>query len=323
MTNIVKIVDKCKLGTIVNIDTFKSSQNSVYKVVTDKNMYVIKEYSMDAISSYYYLKKRKEQIKISEIFKKNSIDTIIPNSYNNQKFVYLNKHYYLIYDYYEQKNKRFEDLDDNDIKKLAYIQAKIHKLNIKSKLPCTYKKIKINLFRHKERIKFISPELYQILNDNTDKLNKIIDICNSNIKKAKENLCISHNDYKLLNILWKDNDLILLDFDAVGLSNPTCCMCESAFNFSYNGKINYNFYKIYIKAYIEEYGLIKDDFYQSLFVCLNGKLQWLIYMFSKNHLKNNNYIDETIMMIKELVLYYNNIEKFYYIYQQIKINKLS
>ena len=200
MTNIVKIVDKCKLGTIVNIDTFKSSQNSVYKVVTDKNMYVIKEYSMDAISSYYYLKKRKEQIKISEIFKKNSIDTIIPNSYNNQKFVYLNKHYYLIYDYYEQKNKRFEDLDDNDIKKLAYIQAKIHKLNIKSKLPCTYKKIKINLFRHKERIKFISPELYQILNDNTDKLNTIIDICNSNIKKAKENLCISHNDYKLLNI---------------------------------------------------------------------------------------------------------------------------
>ena len=56
MTNIVKIVDKCKLGTIVNIDTFKSSQNSVYKVVTDKNMYVIKEYFIDVISSYYYLK---------------------------------------------------------------------------------------------------------------------------------------------------------------------------------------------------------------------------------------------------------------------------
>ena len=42
-------------------------------------------------------------------------------------------------------------------------------------------------------------------------------------------------------------------------------------------------------------------------------------MFSKNHLKNNNYIDETIMMIKELILYYNNIEKFYCIYQQIKV----
>ena len=70
MKNIAKIVNKYKLGSIVDIEVFKSSQNNVYKVVTDKKMYVTKEYSIDAISSYYYLKKRKEQIKISEILKK-------------------------------------------------------------------------------------------------------------------------------------------------------------------------------------------------------------------------------------------------------------
>lgn len=321
MINIEKIANKWKLGKVIKMKTLTSSQNNVYKVTTDKNTYVIKEYSKDAISNYYYLKKRKEQIKISKKLKDKGINTIIPKSYNNQYFMLLNKKYYLVYNYYYQKNKLFEELKSEDIKQLAYTQAKIHKLNIKSNLPCTYKKIDFNLIRHKEKIKYINNTLYQVLDEHIDQLNQIINKCNESIKTLKKNLCISHNDYKLLNILWENNKPILLDFDATGLANPTCCLCESAFTFShYDNYINYDFYKNYLKEYIKEYGIIKDDFYQSLFACLNGKLQWLIYMFSKNHLKRNNYINETISMIDELILYYNNIEKFYKIYKDV-LNK--
>ena len=54
MKNIEEIAKKCNLGDIKKIDTFKSSQNQVYKVKTNINTYVIKEYSFDAISNYYY-----------------------------------------------------------------------------------------------------------------------------------------------------------------------------------------------------------------------------------------------------------------------------
>lgn len=264
------------------------------------------------------IKKRKEQIQISEKLKKNGINTIVPKTFNNKKFILLNKKYYLIFDYYHQKHKKFENLTEKDIIHLAHTQAKIHKLHIKTKIPSVYKKIKFNLKKHIESSKQYNIKLYEVLKLNYNKLNELISKCNNNIKNVKRNLCISHNDYKLLNILRDDNNPILLDFDALGLSNPTCSLCESAFTFSHNKNyINYDFYKIYLSEYIKEYGIIKDDFYSCLYVCLNGKIQWLIYMFSKNHLKNNNYIEETIKMINEFILYYNNIEKFYNIYCQL------
>lgn len=49
MINIEKIANKCKLDKIIKIKTLTSSQNNVYKVTTDKNTYIIKEYSKDAI----------------------------------------------------------------------------------------------------------------------------------------------------------------------------------------------------------------------------------------------------------------------------------
>lgn len=63
MINIEKIANKWKLGKVIKMKTLTSSQNNVYKVTTDKNTYVIKEYSKDAISNYYYLKKGKNKLK--------------------------------------------------------------------------------------------------------------------------------------------------------------------------------------------------------------------------------------------------------------------
>ena len=158
-------------------------------------------------------------------------------------------------------------------------------------------------------------KLFELLNNNKGKLLKLIENCNKYINNVSDNLCISHNDYKLLNIMWDNDEIMLLDFDATGLANPTCCLCESAFTFSKkDSTINYDLYYEYLKNYFLYYGKIKEDFKECLYVCLNGKLQWLQYMLSKNNKKKDNYILDTIDMINELVLYYNNIEKFYNIY---------
>ena len=84
---IEELITKYNLGKLLNIEILKSSQNKVYKVITDKDIYVVKEYTKDAIQDYYYLKKRKEQIRISEILNKNEIKTIIPLKHNNKKFI--------------------------------------------------------------------------------------------------------------------------------------------------------------------------------------------------------------------------------------------
>lgn len=65
-----------------------------------------------------------------------------------------------------------------------------------------------------------------------------------------------------------------------------------------------------IKSIYKNYGTVKENYLDALYASFNGKLQCLSYMFSKNHLKKNNYIDETISMINELVTYYNNVDRF-------------
>jgi len=319
--DIQKILDKYNLGNLSNIELLKSHQNKVYKVITDKGIYVVKEYSKDAIGSYSYLKIRKEQIRISEILKKNNINTIIPITYRRRKFMLYNKHYYLIYNYSDGKVKDKKDITIDNIKMLALTQSKIHKLNINSSLKCSYRYINIDIDKQLSMLSKINKDLYNKLNDNKEILNTIISNCNKYIENMYSNLCVSHNDYKLLNVLWENEKIVLIDFDAVGLSNPTCSLCESAFTFSnYDNYIKYDYYEEYLKTYIDEYGLIDEDYNEALYVSFNGKLQWLDYMFSKNHLEKDNYIMDSINMINELVLYYNNIEKFNDIYRGI-INK--
>lgn len=315
------LTTKYDLGKIKNIEIFKSSQNKVYKVTTDKNIYAIKEFSKDAISNYYYLKKRKEQLSISKKLNDNKIKSLLPLIFNNKYFISFNKHYYLIYNYLEEKPLTKEEVTIEHIKELAKNQSKIHKLNLESNLPCTYKIIKIDYDKYLKQSKKIDKELYKVLNENLNVLKIITWNCNRKLRDMKNNLCISHNDYKLLNILWKEYKMTLIDFDATGLSNPTCSLCESAFTFSkYDNHINYEYYKEYLNTYIKHYGKIKENYKDAMYVSFNGKLQWLSYMLSKNKYKKNNYIKETINMINELVLYYNNIDKFNDIYLEIKKN---
>lgn len=46
-----KIADVCNLGKIENIERLHSSQNNVYKLMTNKSIYAIKEFSYDAIKN--------------------------------------------------------------------------------------------------------------------------------------------------------------------------------------------------------------------------------------------------------------------------------
>jgi len=311
-----KLFKKLDLGDIKFLEILKSSQNKVYKITTSDNIYVLKQYSKAAIKNNYQLKKKVKQISVSYILNKNRIKTILPLTFKNKPIFTFKKNYYSIYEYFPHSPLKEDYLTKEHIRALAQTQSQIHKLNITSDLPCRYRKINIDLNNKLKVVSQISDSLYNNIEKNIDIMNSIICQSNNKISNIKKNLCISHNDYKLLNILWYNKKIILLDFDAVGFSNPTCCLCESAFTFSKHKKqIRYDFYEEYIKSYLKDYGPIKEDFKDALYASFNGKLQWLEHMLFEDNIKN--YISEIIEMIDELTLYYKNIDKFHEIYLQV------
>ena len=308
---IKKICSMHELGSIISYEKENSSQNDVYKGVTDKDTYIIKEFSKDAIGNYYHLNKRKKQIEISEKLKKHGIQTITPLKLKGNYFFLFNHKYYLIYNYKESKIMEVNNLMPKHISSLAKIQANIHKLKLKTKLPCTYRKVNIDFDKYLLKYKNDS-KVYEVLLKNKEKLEDLISCCNSNITEMKNKLCISHNDYKPKNILWSQDRPILIDFDAMGLVNHACALSESAFTFSnLETNINYDYYKLYLKEYISVYGSFKEDYKKALYVSMNGKIRWYMYLLSKNDKEG------IISMTNELALFYDNIDKFYSIYENV------
>lgn len=309
--NLIKVCLKFNIGKLESYNKELSNQNNVYKVVTDKGIFIIKEFTKDAIGNYYYLTKRKKQLKIAKKLNDNGISCAIPKVINKGHFFLLNNRYYLVYEYDKASCIDEKDYTLTHIKVISQIQAKIHKLNLQAKLPCVYKKINIDIDELLRKGKK-HPDFYNYLEENKDKLFNLINICNDNISKMKENLCISHNDYKMKNILWEKLKPTLIDFDASGMANPTCCMAESALNFSLNeSSYDYDKYKVYLESYIAVYGKVKENYKEVLFCCMNGKLQWYNYLISKKN------FDNIYGMTKDLIMYYDNIEKFYNIYKSI------
>ena len=307
---LISICEIFKLGEIEAYQQEDSSQNRVFKIITTKGSYIVKEFSKDTIGNYYYLRKRKEQIAISEQLKKHKINCIIPKRINDKQFFLLDKHYYLVYDCSKDKYLTQDNITRDHIIELAKTQAKIHKLKIETKLPCTYKHINIDFDLYTKTIK--DPNLKDLIYSNKEKLIEYIKKGNNALPSVKKNLCYSHNDYKHQNILWNETKMTLIDFDASGLSNPTAALIESAFTYSkQNNEINYEYFELYIKTYLEEYGPLKDNFKDCLYISMNTKLQWLNYLMFKKRLK------EATSMLNTLILFASNVETLNEIYENL------
>ena len=294
-----------------------SSQNTVYEVVTSNGKYILKEYSNDAINSVKDLEKRNKQIIVSSTLNDNGISTILPLKFQNNYFIHYQNRYYLIYKYFDHEILKEDELTVEHIKALASTLANIHKLDIKIELDCQYCIIDIDYDNYLQTFKNIDLKLYETLNENILKLKELTNNCNNNIEIVKNNLCISHNDYKLKNILWNNNKMYLIDFDASALSNPIVSLAESAFALSKQGKnINLDFYKEYLKTY---FSIFHDtiDYKVALSVAMNGKLQWLQYLFSKCNRGDLEAINGSISMMTELMLFMNNFDKLYEIYLEL------
>lgn len=312
LSKLNKVAMLYNIGQIKSYEEQNGTQNKTYKVTSNDKEYIIKEFSKDAINNSYSLSKRKEQLRISLELNKKSISCITPLKIKNKYFRLFDKHYYLVYDYSEYKSIEVKELSNEHIISLATLQAKLHKLNIKTKLPCTYKKIDIDFNKMIKKYKN-EPDVYKVLLKNKDIMIEFINKSNSYLKDMKQNLCLSHNDYKTHNILWNNLTPVLIDFDAMGKVNPICALCESAYTFSkLNKKFDLDRYKLYLETYISNSNKIKDDFQKALYVSMNGKLRWYNYLLSKKDLYG------VVSMTNDFVNYYKNIEKFNDIYQNIQ-----
>ena len=234
---------------VIDIELMVSSQNTVYKIVTSNSNYILKKYN--ELKTDEELIIRKEQLRISKIWNDNGINTILPIT---DIFKYED-HYYIIYPYIE--GNVYDKLNLNQIKILARLLAKMHKLEINTFLK-----------NHTKLIDIFDKNIEYFIKEN-----------NKSFDESNTNLCVCHNDYKPLNILWINDEPYLIDFDAVGKNNRTFSLVEAAYTFSYiDGKLDLDYFETFIKEYKDEYNDNIKNIESSIYGSWSGKLQWLNYL---------------------------------------------
>lgn len=280
---LTEIVTIFKLGKLLKWRQIPSNQNVVFAIKTTQGRFIVKEFSEDAISDTRTLNLRREQIKVSREWNKNGIKCIVPRT----DFLELAGRFYVVYDYFEGKTKKH--FSKKELAMLAQTQAKIHQLKTPTSLGCEYDEID---FAGKLKV-----------------LNDLVRLNNNGLKAAKRELVASHNDYKPRNILWRNGEIYLADFDAVSLVNPTCAVYESALTFSLvRGHVRRERFDYYLEEYAKYAPLSQDE--RLLAMAANGKLRWLRYLLSKDWKHNTRVRKDIKCLTKELESYYKTVVKF-------------
>jgi len=250
MKDIIEAFNYVYNKEILNVEKTLGSQNDVFIITTNTKKYILKKYCFTDLQS---LKEREEQLRISKIWNDNGIPCVQPLT----SIYSLNGNYFIIYPYIEGINYNEGELNKEQVEKIAKIQARMHKLHIRTWLPCHNKVIK-----YKKAI-----------------IQDVIDKCNSSIEFGKNELCVCHNDFKPLNIIWVDDNPYIVDFDAVYKNNPTFSLIESAYTNCHKGnEIDMDLFEIYINSYKKEYKHKIKNVTDAIYGSWNGKLQWLDYL---------------------------------------------
>ncbi|SMF79323.1 Putative homoserine kinase type II (protein kinase fold) [Paenibacillus uliginis N3/975] len=117
-----------------------------------------------------------------------------------------------------------------------------------------------------------------------DKLYDWNAIANKSAKLLASDTVISHGDLDPKNVMWNQDNLILIDWESAGYINPMQDLTETAVYWSENemGKIDKQRFLAFITGYKKRYGTLQANWRMVLASGFLGKLGWLEYNLKRS-----------------------------------------
>ncbi|MGN1298774.1 MAG: GNAT family N-acetyltransferase [Candidatus Scatovivens sp.] len=318
-----KLISKLKLGTITQkpIRVSGGLLNRMYKVVTSSGIYAIKHLNPEVMKRPNAKNNHIFAEKIANLAKENNIQCISANNYNGQVLQEIDGNYFLIFDWFEGKSIKDNEITIDKVKKVAKQLARLHQIDFSSIQNDSNLGKEIVEFDWKYYIsKIDDAEVKDLLEKNINYLNELDKKSTNAALKISSNKVISHRDLDLPNILWDDKDNpVLIDWESSGLINPCEELLETAWDWS-GGQDFFDKEKFdcFINTYKSNGGNISDleDAIISNFKNKSGWLEYNLKRLCKIECVDN---EEQELGKKEVIRVINEIIKFYDVMKSIKI----
>ena len=251
--------------------------HKMYSLFTTKGNYAIK------LLNPYVMKRDTvfENYRIAEELEAKLEQTDIPIlpalTFNGKKMQEIDRQYFYLFDFYEGKSLKGEEITIEHCRKIGEFLAKIHNIEKKAQ-PYNRSEINVEWDMFIKKLSESNTELYNLLSANRDILYESQQKGNLATKKMPPVLTICHNDMDSKNVLWNGGDCRIIDLECLCYSSPFVELYEMALCWSGYEKCNIDFtlFKAIIKSYADNGGELLGD-WETIYYSSYGRLEWLEY----------------------------------------------
>ena len=295
----------------------------MYKVVTDKGIYAVKELNQgimkqeEAYSNFVFSEK------VSDIAKANNIPAIGAIKIDNDIMKKVENSYFMIFDWIEGVVLKPNEITVEYCKIIGTLLAKIHNIDFSSIENENKSEENFKIFEWNRYLKLAekkNTKYNELLKENLDLLKKINEKSITAMNYANKNVVISHRDLDRKNVMWQGKNPFIIDWEASGYVNPTIELISTAYYWSGGETEELDIFKF--EAFLNSYKkdskneidknseiLVYADFYSGL--------NWLEYNLKRSMCIENEYdeeeielaINEVIKSIKDIKYNVSQIDK--------------
>lgn len=314
--NIDKLCTLINIGKVENISKITGGlMHKMFRVETDKGIYCIKVLNPEVMNRSDAYNNFIISETISNIAKDNNIPVSSALKINNDFIIKLEDTYYMIFNYIDGKVLKDSEITIDHCKQIGNILAKIHSLD--------YKKLDLDTEIKEDKF-YVEWDKY-ISNNNFNKMEyKELYLANykkyySILKRVVERfndsnniLAICHRDMDPKNVMWCNNNPIIIDWESASLANPYRELLEVAL--SWSGFLSNNFNKNKFISVIKEYSKYRNindiDWYSIICGNLIGRFGWLDYNLKRSLGIKSDDTEEIALASKEVIKTIDEINRY-------------
>lgn len=250
----------------------------MFKIVTSKGKYIIKLLNPNIMKRPTALSNFNRADEIEEVLKRHGIDAIYSLEFHNQKMQLINDQYFYVYEWFDGKSLKDNEITKLNCRKIGKALAQIHNIDLKEEKYIGEKKY-IDWNYYVEKAKTENIDIYHMIYDKIDILNESINKGNEVVEDMPNVVTICHNDLDSKNVLWLDDEYKIIDLECLGYSNPYLELFELALCWSgyENCNINFDLFHEFMNSYFEHTKLDTNINWKTIYYANNGRMEWLEY----------------------------------------------
>ena len=287
--------------------------NQSYKIVTKQGAFVVKILNN---ANKNKLDEIEFTEKINELAYKNGIKSLPAIKLNNTFIQQYEDVHFIIYPYFDGMVILSKEIDLDKCGRLARELAKIHSLDTsKIEIPNT-KQIyddKIDFKFYYDKTKDMDEEWANAFKDKYKIISNIYEKSYDAYKKLSRQKTFTHKDLNRLNVLWKDNDFVIIDWENAAFSNPSIDFFSTAWFLT--DDVKEDKYKVFAREYFKTFKF-KDSVETAVYAGMVDEIIWLEFnlkrslgVISKDKEEIKLGKTQIITPMTEIMNYYSKIGK--------------